>query len=207
MALTELRRERGSRLPLKASLDICRTGACSRAQRPRQAGFREKWKANPLPKEKAMKKVLVSILSLAMVLSWNHPAAGQASSNSLNDQLLQAAFKGDTAAVQQLLDKGANIEAHTEYGDTALIYAATNGYTEVVTLLLAKGANIEAKDNDGDTALINAAIKGETEVVKLLLAKGANIDAKDNKGETALTMAVSKGKTEVVKLLQEKGAH
>jgi hypothetical protein len=28
-------------LPLKASLDICRTGACSRAQRPRQAGFRQ----------------------------------------------------------------------------------------------------------------------------------------------------------------------
>jgi ankyrin repeat protein len=57
-----------------------------------------------------MKKVLVSIFSLAMVLSWNHPAAGQGGS-SLNDQLIQAAEKGDTAAVQQLLDKGANIEA------------------------------------------------------------------------------------------------
>jgi len=45
-----------------------------------------------------MKKVLTSILSLAMVLSWNHLAAGQASSNSLNDQLIQAATNGDTAA-------------------------------------------------------------------------------------------------------------
>jgi len=42
-----------------------------------------------------------------MVLSWSHQAAGQAGSNSLNDQLIQAAKTGDTAAVRQLLDQGA----------------------------------------------------------------------------------------------------
>ncbi|MGB8848069.1 MAG: ankyrin repeat domain-containing protein, partial [Terracidiphilus sp.] len=109
-----------------------------------------------------MKKVLVSIFALAMVLSWSLPAAGQASS-SLNDQLIQAATNGDTAAVQQLLNKGADIEAKDAYGETALFEAARNGNTEVVTLLLNKGANIEAKDTYGETALYEAARKGNTE--------------------------------------------
>jgi hypothetical protein len=189
-------------LPLKASLYICRTGASSRAQRLGQAGIREKWKANPLQKEKAMKIVLVSILFLAMVLSWNHPAAGQVGS-SLNDQLIQAARDGDTAAVRQLLDKGANIEAKDKDGETALIVAAWWATTDVVRLLLAKGANIEAKN----TALIVAAVMGKTEVVKLLLARGANIEGKDNYGQTALNLAIEAGNTEVVNLLREKGAH
>ena len=120
-----------------------------------------------------MKKVLVSIFSLAMVLSWNHPAAGQGGS-SLNDQLIQAAEKGDTAAVQQLLDKGANIEAQSDYGRTALMYAATNGYPEVVKLLLEKGAKTETKDGDDKTALNLATEMGNTEVVKLLQERGAH---------------------------------
>ena len=102
-----------------------------------------------------MKKALVSILSLAMVLSWSHQAAGQAGSNSLNDQLIQAAKTGDTAAVRQLLDQGANIEAKEDYeGKTALMKAAAWASTNVVKLLLEKGANIEAKENDGETAMI-----------------------------------------------------
>jgi len=86
-----------------------------------------------------MKKALVSILSLAMVLSWSHQAAGQAGSNSLNDQLIQAAKTGDTAAVRQLLDQGANIEAKEDYeGKTALMKAAAWASTNVVKLLLEK---------------------------------------------------------------------
>jgi len=55
--------------------------------------------------------------------------------------------------VKLLLEKGANIEAKDNDGDTALINAAIKGETEMVKLLLEKGANIEAKDNKGETAL------------------------------------------------------
>jgi ankyrin repeat protein len=171
------------------------------------ARFREKWKANPLQQEKAMKKVLVSILSLAIILSLSQLAAGQTGANSQNNPLLQAAAQGNTAVVQQLLDKGANIESKDKNGYTALILAAVFNNTEVVKLLLARGANIEAKNNDGNTALIWAAFKDKLEVVKLLLANGANINAKNNDGDTALTMATIKSATDVVNLLQEKGAH
>ncbi|HME59426.1 MAG TPA: ankyrin repeat domain-containing protein, partial [Terracidiphilus sp.] len=121
-----------------------------------------------------MKKVLVSIFSLILVLSLSQSAAGQASSNSLNDQLIQAAQNGDTATVQQLLYRGANIEAKF-LGSTALIWAAEMGKTDVVRLLLEKGANIEGRsDYIGNTALIWAAEMGKSDVVRLLLEKGAN---------------------------------
>ena len=43
-----------------------------------------------------------------------------------------------------LVDKNANIEAKSKYGETPLIYALRNGHNEVVKLLLDKNANIEA---------------------------------------------------------------
>ena len=119
-----------------------------------------------------MKKVLVSIFTIAMVLSWNHPAAGQAGS-SLNDQLIQAATNGDTATVQQLLDQGANIEAKAENGGTALIWAANEGKTGVMKLLLEKGANIDAS-NDGITVLSLAEKNDNPAAAELLRAHGAH---------------------------------
>ena len=89
--------------------------------------------------------------------SLSSPSPGQPSLSlpilSLNDQLIAAATNGDAAGVQQLLQKGANIEAKDNLGWTPLIWAAYQGHTEVVNLLLEKGANLEAKGNKGQTAL------------------------------------------------------
>ena len=120
-----------------------------------------------------MKKVLISILFLATVLLIDHRAAGQNGSNSLNDQLFYAALSGDTAAVQRSLDKGANIEAKNDMGETPLIVAAVRDQREVVKLLLDKGANISAKDGSGETALERAVGLGQEEVAKLLREHGA----------------------------------
>jgi ankyrin repeat protein len=135
-----------------------------------------------------MKKVLVAVILPVVVLSLSLLAAGQATSG-LDTQLLEAAKAGDAAAVQQLLQKGAHIEAKDDYGDTALIVAAEKGHSDVVKLLLEKGANIEAKNEVGATALIMAAAYGKTDMVKLLLEKGANFNAKYNRNDTALMAA------------------
>jgi ankyrin repeat protein len=68
-------------------------------------------------------------------------ATGQAGSGSLNDQLIAAASNGDTATVQQLLDKGANIEAKDSDGYTALERAESNDMTEAAALLRASCAS------------------------------------------------------------------
>jgi serine/threonine-protein phosphatase 6 regulatory ankyrin repeat subunit B len=95
-----------------------------------------------------------------------------------------------------LLEKGANTEARSNDGRTALLWAAIRHRTAVAQLLLDKGANPDAKANDGDTALIAAACS-ETEadkegaekpgLVQSLLNKGANIDAANKDGLTPMT--------------------
>ena len=70
-----------------------------------------------------MKKVLIAIILPVIIFSLSHLAAGQASSKSLDAQLFEAVESGDTAAVQQLLQEGANIEARDNEGFTHILGA------------------------------------------------------------------------------------
>jgi len=59
-------------------------------------------------------------------------------------------------AIQLLLDKGADVNATTADGRTALHGAALQGYDEVIKFLVAKGADLYAKDHKGFTPLDTA---------------------------------------------------
>jgi ankyrin repeat protein len=121
--------------------------------------------------------------------------------------LLWTARYGHEAVVKLLLEKGAELEAKDNYGQTPLLWAAENGHEAVVKLLLEKNAELEAKDdNYGQTPLSWAAANGHEAVVKLLLEKGAELEAKDSYGRTPLSWAAEKGREVVVELLLEKGA-
>ncbi len=122
--------------------------------------------------------------------------------------LIIASGKGNKKIVQFLLDNGANIEAKSDKGFTALTNASFNGYIQIIQILLDNGANIETKINRGLTALMIASILGEKKVVQLLLDNGANIEAKDNiTGNTALIEASRNGHIEIVQILLENGAN
>jgi ankyrin repeat protein len=84
-----------------------------------------------------------------------------------DDALLDAVRSGDAKKVEELLSKGANVNAKDVDGFTPLMEASVEGSTEVVKLLLAKGADVNAKNEDGDTALIGASFAGHTELVKM----------------------------------------
>jgi len=45
--------------------------------------------------------------------------------------LIEAAFQGNIKVVRLLLEKGANIEAKDNTGETALIWAAIHGRTDL----------------------------------------------------------------------------
>jgi ankyrin repeat protein len=126
--------------------------------------------------------------------------------NAQADDLFNAAKNGDAAAVQALLDKGADVNAKKTNGATALMAASQLGHTEVLELLLAKGADINAKAQSGATALLIACQNGRTEVVKALVAKGADTNAKASNGATALILASQQGNKEIVQALLTKGA-
>jgi uncharacterized protein len=66
--------------------------------------------------------------------------------------LMLAAFRGDTTAVINLLEGGAEVNARDKDGDTALMFAAYRGHALIVALLLQYGANVYARARNGWTA-------------------------------------------------------
>ncbi|KAL5084943.1 hypothetical protein Trisim1_011297 [Trichoderma cf. simile WF8] len=121
--------------------------------------------------------------------------------------LIIASYHGHSALVKLLIEKGADMEAQDDDGQTPLSRAAENGHEATVKVLIEKGADVEAMDNDGAVPLWWAAENGHEATVKLLIEKGANIEAKDRHGQAPLSRAAQNGHEAVVKLLVEKGAN
>jgi ankyrin repeat protein len=144
------------------------------------------------------------LMSVILVFLFIHLAGTRA--NAQGDDLFNAAKNGDAAAVQALLDKGADVNVKKTDGATALMAASQLGHVEVVQLLLAKGADVNAKAVSGATALLIASQNGRTEVVRALLAKGADTNAKASNGATALIVASQQGNKEIVQALLAEGA-
>jgi ankyrin repeat protein len=120
--------------------------------------------------------------------------------------LMRAVFQNRAGLVELLLKAGADINAKTNGGDTALVIAAKFCRTGITELLLNAGAEVNAKDKEGSTALMMAASNRSKETVKLLLDRGADVHAKDNVGATALMQAATYGRRHIVALLLRRGA-
>lgn len=113
--------------------------------------------------------------------------------------------------IKWLIKKGANVNARTAGGSTALMFAArypgTNGL-EKIQLLLENGADINAKDNQGYTPLLIATnfvdSTSSFEAVKFLVEHGANLFDKLNTGQTVSTFADASLNSEVKDFLYAK---
>ena len=82
--------------------------------------------------------------------------------------LMEAADKGNLAAVKLLLKHGAQVNRKDEDGKTALMHAADEGRTPVVQALLEAGADVAARDKDGETALMMAEEERHTDTADVL---------------------------------------
>jgi hypothetical protein len=124
----------------------------------------------------------------------------QPPNQELNDQMWEAARKGDAVAVKALLDKGADVNAKFRYGTTALFKAAEKGNTEVVKLLIERGADVSVKDTFyGATAMTWALDHDHVEVVRMLLEKdGSSVN-------NVLMTGVREGKVALVEMALTKG--
>jgi len=122
--------------------------------------------------------------------------------------LMRAALDGDLATVDSLLRAGANVNAPTHSGGTALHYAAYGGHAQVVKALLQAGADVNAHGSDGFTPLHSSAHCGNVEVVKLLLAAHADVNARVEGDETPLLRSIDMafGKPEITLAMIEAGA-
>jgi len=113
-----------------------------------------------------------------------------------------------------LIDRGADINATTDRGETALM-AACFSLEKVARRLIEKGADVTARQSNGTgafTGCIVGVLSGRVSygLAELLLSKGADVDEASNSGDAAgytpLMMAARNKKPELVKFLVKNGA-
>lgn len=146
----------------------------------------------------------------ALFCLWAVCAAAQAIS-PIDRELIEAAERGDVAAVKRLVGKGASVNAQDEKRDSAFLIAGARGRTEVLKVLLAANPDFKVTNRYGGTALIPACHYGHVDTVRLLLGTKIDVNHVNNLGWTALLEAVILGDggaahTEIVRLLVAHGA-
>jgi hypothetical protein len=119
----------------------------------------------------------------------------------LNTAYLEAAKKGNLKALQELLARGADLNAADD-GNTALFFAAQYGRRDAALFLLDQGAPYNAKNRIGSTPLTAAAGGGHKDVAQLLYDLGGDPAEKNLTGMSALDYARSAGYTDVIEILR-----
>jgi ankyrin repeat protein len=144
------------------------------------------------------------IVALAALL-----ADGRAAAAAQGDlRVVEAAKRGDAAAVRTLVRQRADVNAAAVDGTTALHWAAHRGDVEVVDLLVGAGGNLNAKNRYGATPLLLACVNDVGAIVDRLLGAGADPNAAmPVEGDTPLMTAARTGNVPILKALLAHGAN
>ncbi len=139
---------------------------------------------------------------LQLLATAGFAAAGSASAADLVD----AVQRNDAAAAIAELENGADANAPSVDGTTALHWAAHNDNADLVERLIEAGANVNASNDYGATPLTEAAVVGNADVVELLVAGGADVNAPGKDGQTPLMVLARGSSVAAARVLLEHGA-
>ena len=118
--------------------------------------------------------MLTLFVTLTLTVATLAQAPAPQPAAALSEELWDAARAGDAARVSRALERGADVNARSRYGATALTFAADKGHLDVVRLLLDKGAEADLQDTFYKfRALDMAVMNNHTPVALLLLQRGA----------------------------------
>lgn len=169
------------------------------------------WGYSPL--QYAISKGSISLVPVLINVGANLDLCNAKDSTALHT----AALEHDAAAVEMLLNAGANPLVYDQYGHTPLHRVAvklrsfedselTGDYQLTAKLLIDAGVEIDAPNVIGQTALYNAVDNGAPDLVRLLVKAGADPNFIPPDKRDALFLAVTKGSLELTSALVEAGA-
>ena len=116
-----------------------------------------------------------------------------------------AAANGRLEVVKLLQELGADINAVSNTGTTAVNQACSRRLTETVKFLVKQGTDIHRPDEQGETCLMNSVPC--LELCQFLIANGARVNEQDNVGNTALHHAIENNHLPAVQFLLDNGAN
>jgi ankyrin repeat protein len=133
--------------------------------------------------------------------------------SGLDRALIKAVLANDLESVRALLDRGADVEAKTENGFSALIWICSyvfggdseNSY-RIIKFLVERGADVNARTNYGSTPLTYVSQGGHLPAVKFLISKGAEVNDSEEEGSKALYVAAIQHNERIAAFLIEHGA-
>lgn len=167
--------------------------------------------ASPTPEEELF--VAVQNNDLARVEQLLNNGVDVNSRNSYDSTpLMMAAFSDDRLSVARLLiDRGADVNAISREGGTALTHACDFGAYNIVELLISSGAdvNLHLQSSPYGWTPLTAAIGlgGYERIVRLLLIRGADVNlALRWSGDTPLMLAARDGFADIAATLLDGGA-
>ena len=108
-----------------------------------------------------------------------------------NTPLMEAAWRGQTSAVQALIAQGVDLAAVNADGNNALWLGCVSNDPELVSLLARAGVPIDHQNLAGATCLMYAASSGKAPIVRRLLELGADPQRLSQDDYSALDMAAT----------------
>jgi ankyrin repeat protein len=149
----------------------------------------------------ALSAALLLWIAFIITAAYRQAASDSEASPSFKDldkALFAAIRDGEHKSAQALLDKGADVNARNDVGDTALMQAALNADQEMMQLLPRRGVEVRTRGVYDVTPLLRAL--HDPNKVQLLLRSGARID------ERAMVLAAMiPGSRKTLELLSLRG--
>lgn len=119
--------------------------------------------------------------------------------------LILAAYNGQAAAVEALLQRGADpCKPDAGQANTAQMGVAFKGDDAIAARLLQEKCDVNVRNKAGQTALMMAALFRREKQIDLLLAAGADTTLTDAEGRSAAAVAAAQGSTALAERLKAK---
>ncbi len=119
----------------------------------------------------------------------------------MNEQMIQAAERGEIAVLKKLIKDGADMNAKDSRGRTPVMAATHRNQVESVKVLIEAGADINERDDRSDNPFLYAGAEGLLDILKLTIDAGADPTLSNRYGGTALIPAAERGHLAVMEEL------
>ena len=91
-------------------------------------------------------------------------------------------FQGNKKAVQELLERGADIESRDSSGNTPLLLALHNNQYNIAQLLVDYNANVNNSDSNNNSPLVLACTHNYFDIAERLIQIGADVNVISSSG-------------------------